>query len=89
MKLTVPSIGRIVHYTLAGSGTHRPAIVTETRPDGALDLYLFYAPADTGSEGRMLLSVRPGNASGTWHWPEREPKVEIDIPDETEKEDDP
>ena len=103
MKLTVPTIGRIVHY-VRYDGTHCPAIVTwGGTDDGTLHLCLFgplsfiheppteivmyarYHPALPEPEGKVGAIFK----GETWHWPERGPKVEIDIPDETEKEADP
>lgn len=104
MKLTVPSVGRIVHFVLVGNGEHRPAIVVRSHPDGNIDLCVFMPemlcpspqagvyfcvkpmPVFVEEKPSVWKRIDPGPPGHTWHWPEREPEVEIDIPVETEKE---
>lgn len=71
-----PSIGRIVHYVLDGSGEHRPAIITRVYAPTCVNLHVFGDSGDLGRDiNRYPTSVQydpSGEASSSWHWPERE-----------------
>lgn len=76
-----PSIGRVVHYVLPDGpniAAHRPAIITDVREDGTVDLQVFSTGDGTGVgdalPGVFRQAAVPHDDShqtGTWHWPER------------------
>lgn len=83
--MTVPSVGRVVHYRSRGSadGIFQPAcraaIVTEVGEDGHVGLCvqnpdgLFFLPLSRDGGAAWTVTPEPGQdvEGGTWHWPER------------------
>lgn len=75
-----PTIGRIVHFVLgiteSTSGEHRPAIITRVYAPTCVNLHVFGDAGDLGRDiNRHPTSVQydpSGEASNSWHWPERE-----------------
>lgn len=71
-----PSIGRIVHYVLDGSGEHRPAVITKVFGLTCVNLHVFGDACDLGKDiNRHPTSVQYEPITETpctWHWPERE-----------------
>jgi hypothetical protein len=63
------TVGRIVHY-VDDQGEHLPAIVVKVwdESSGCCNLQVFHADKQGSS---ILSSVTMGDASYTWHWPER------------------
>lgn len=78
-----PTIGRIVHYVLPdglNAMAHRPAIITDVREDGTVDMQVF-TTGDGSGVGDGLPGVfrqaavradEKDRMAGTWHWPERD-----------------
>lgn len=75
-----PTVGRLVHYVIPHSGTHRPAIVTSVHSATCVDLHVF--SYDINEVGYKTPCILCGNsvvqdqsddpALHTWHWPELE-----------------
>jgi hypothetical protein len=81
-----PTIGRIVHYVLPGSGKHRPALIVEDWGNGkaeavpmgsACNLRVFLDGSNDGSDWKdsgwpASVCYDAEMKGGTWHWPERD-----------------
>lgn len=81
----MPSVGRTVHYVLAGDGArkgeHRAAIVTGAWGTATVNLTVFYDQVNDCTPpapqqhwiGRAWSAGydESGTTPGTWHWPER------------------
>lgn len=71
--MSVPTIGRIVHYVSYGSkdgryeSTCRAALVTETRESGELGLAVLN-PTGLFFD-RQIRQSEDEHTGGTWHWP--------------------
>lgn len=78
--MTMPTIGRFVHYVSRGSldgkfpPTCRAATVTEVGEDGVVGLCVFNPGGiffHQLSDGGCAYDDGPQPAGGSWHWPER------------------
>jgi hypothetical protein len=75
-----PTVGRIVHYVSLGSrrgeepeGQCLAAIVTEVSEGGAHVSLTVFKPSGIKLLEGVVEDPSPTPATGTWHWPEREP----------------
>lgn len=67
-----PTIGRIVHFHIAGESQPAAAIVTFIHPDKTLKLKVFTA-SGTEHEPSWVRYAGDDFTPGTWSWPPREP----------------
>lgn len=70
--MTVPSVGRVVHFVSFLDSTCQAAIITGD-PDPAADIPtvpVTVLPPNSTTYWAVA-GYDEGKASGTWHWPER------------------